>query len=243
MITSGDIRHVWLIWWRSVDRTIKTRYNGSYMKKNQIVTIAIIAIVGLLGIFLLMNRSKSLPTGQTPTQNNGGIETSTKDSIANLLTRTGSVQCTYSFTPPDGTASSGNVYVSGGKMHGEFKSTVAGKESTISMINDGSYSYTWGTDMPEGIKIKNPEVKADQPVTNESTKYVDPNQQYDFKCSPWNADSGKFTPPSTVTFRDFSAMMQGVQNKAGTTKDSQCAACASLTGDPLAQCKKALGCN
>lgn len=206
------------------------------------LAIGAVVILILLGLFLTLNKKTSSPTGQTPNQETGKMET-TKGSIANLLARTGSTKCTYSYTPSGTPPSSGTVYVANGKMNGEFQTVVAGKQTTMYMINDGTYSYTWGGDMPEGIKMKNPETSVTPPpTTNETTKYVNTSLEYDFKCGPWITDTSKFTPPTTITFRDMSAMMENVQKQMGTTDKSQCGACASLTGDAQAQCKKALGC-
>ena len=72
----------------------------------------------------------------------------------------------------------------------------------------------------------------------------------------WNGDASKFERPAGVEFMDMSAMMQGAMGggmggAAGTLpegatmddiKGTQCAACASLTGDAQAQCLAALGC-
>lgn len=207
------------------------------MKLPKIIYV-VVAVLLLLLAFFLMRRAVSVSN----TSKTSGNAELTKESIADLLTRTDSIQCQYTHTLQAGITSSGTVYVSGGKMNGEFQTMVSGKESTIHVINDGTYSYTWGTDLPQGIKIKSPKVKTELPTSNETTKYVDPNLKYDFQCNPWVVDNKMFTPPQSVAFRDMSAIIEDTQKKVGTMQQSQCAACANLTGETQAQCKKTLNC-
>ena len=204
------------------------------------IAIAGFIILALLAVLFFVKRNPSSTGGlQTPST----TSETTKDTLANLLTQNGSVKCEYSYTPKDGEKTSGKMYVSNGMMNGEFKTMMNGKESLVYMINDGTYSYTWGTGMPEGIKFKNPTEITGQPVSNESNKYVDLNQQYDYKCSSWSKDNGKFAPPTDVKFNDVSSMMKQTQDKNGMMKQTQCATCDSLSGDAQTQCKTTLGCN
>jgi hypothetical protein len=167
-----------------------------------------------------------------------------KNSLMGLMGMGKNLQCDFNYETAGKAGSKGSVYVSGKKVHGEFTSEVNGKESTMHMIQDGEYSYVWGSAMPEGIKMK---VAADTNTgANTSTgtsQYFDPQQQMDFNCKPWSVDASKFAVPTNVTFRDMSAMMMPTGGTNGAAmKAGQCAACAQLQGEAKTTCEKQLGC-
>jgi hypothetical protein len=77
---------------------------------------------------------------------------------------------------------------------------------------------------------------------------VNMSQKSNYSCNPWSVDQSKFTVPTTVTFTDYSAMMQGVGAGAnpGTSmqgSQSECSQCNQIpAGAARTQCLTALKC-
>jgi hypothetical protein len=172
-----------------------------------------------------------------------------KKSLKDLFSAGIAQQCTY--TAPSNT--SGKVYISSGKMRGDFTAQVDAKPVATHMIVDGQTSYVWMEDQTTGFKMTfsspSPAVPTGSPSSPQGQ--MDVNQQVDVTCLPWVADTSFFTLPSGVDFKDFSSMMvppsgakKIVPNVTGTTdmRAQQCSACDQLSGDAAAQCKSALGC-
>jgi hypothetical protein len=173
----------------------------------------VIVIIVIVGAMYLMNKSSGgsgAPTDQTAVQpvattstaQNAAAPTSAtanpatgSGTIASLMAM-GSVTCTVNVAGTN--PSSGTVYVSGGKMRGDFTTTIQGKSMHASMINDGTYMYSWSTMAPEGVKIK---VTAGAAASGASAHAgVNPSTNVNYNCSPWTVDAGQFTPPSAISF-------------------------------------------
>lgn len=206
-------------------------------------------IIVILLLFLFIPRKTEAPSDQignaTDTATAGEV---VQDTLAGLIGMGKNVQCSFSYEQ-DGVNSQGVIYISGKKMRGEFVSAIQGANQDTSMIQNGEYSYIWGSAMPKGIKMK-ASGSAGDTVDTESKKYFDPDKALDYSCKPWSVDDGMFTPPADVTFEDLSAMMEslpgantGVATGMPDLKNAQCAACDNLSGDAAAQCKSALNCN
>ena len=217
------------------------------------IILAILIIAGLVWYFNSKKGGdeyavKSTSSGdQTQPAASGNQPMSLKD----LMAGGGAKKCTFTFSQNANTQSQGTVYVAGGKMSGDFSVTVNGKQQMSHMINDGTTVYTWVDGMGSGFKMAASASENQQtpPAGQNSTQSVDPNSKYDYNCSNWSVDNNEFTPPSSVTFTDFSAMMkQNTSSSAGTGASagasgsaSQCAAC-NNAGSAKAQCLAALHC-
>lgn len=170
-------------------------------------------------------------------------------SLKDLLSAGVAQKCTFSSTSESG-SSEGTTYISGGKVRGDFTTVASGKTMVSHMISDGKTSYIWTDGEKNGFKM----TVSDQPTaTGAKTDYTggsstnsaaDLNQQADYKCSGWVTDGSYFTPPTTVTFTDFSQMYAPTSNapSQGSGSSSQCSYCNSLTGDDKTQCLTALKC-
>lgn len=218
--------------------------------KNQKMILGIGAIIiAILAVLFLIPKKSQAPTIGDETANTQQINDSgnlVQNTLSGLLAMGKNSECTFSYDE-NGVKSQGTIYLSGKKIRGDFSNTVQGKQQESSMINDGEYTYFWGSDMPQGVKMK---ISGDQvKATEETKKYYDPDRAVNYDCKSWNVNNAYFTAPSNVTFTDFSEMMEGLPTGMGKVtgmpdlKASQCAACDSLSGDAKTQCKTALGCN
>ncbi len=214
----------------------------------------ILAIVALILLVLVFFGSKGKKTDETQTTKTTektavtNVETSESDFKGNLmdLFKAGkNMKCTYSNTT-DEFSISGTTYIAGNKMRMDATTTMEDKTSIEShMVSDGTWMYSWSAAMPQGIKMKIDtqltESQTNPDTTNNTDNYAKTFQEdYDFKCTNWNADNGKFEIPANITFTDFSEMTKPtVQNG----QNNACSACNYMQdADAKAQCMSALGC-
>lgn len=180
--------------------------------------LGIIAVIILLlaagGIFLSQNKSATnTSTSITPTK----TENKTS-SLLDLLNLGKDQRCTFK-TIADKTTSEGTLYIAGGKIRGDFKTTVDGKEELTSMIRVGDTNYIWGSTLPTGIKMT---ISLDKISSNEkANQYFNPTQKSNYNCAPWNVDLSVFTPPANIKFTDMTNLLMpketGTQTKTNTT--------------------------
>jgi len=203
---------------------------------NKKVIAAVVILLVLIGGYFGYTKLKggSITTPGTTTES-GGMK-----SLKDLLSLGVTQKCTFSQTGGSGT-SEGTTYVSGGKVRGDFTTTSSGKTMITHMISDGKTSYIWTEGEKTGFKMTAIEASpstvqtgsADTPVNSQA----DLDQKADYKCSGWTTDGSLFTPPTNVTFTDFSQMLNP------SAAPSQCSYCDSLTGDDKTQCMAAFKCN
>lgn len=171
-------------------------------------------------------------------------------SLKDLLSSGVAQKCTYSTTDESGT-SEGTTYVSGGKVRADFTTVMSGKTTKSHMITDNKTSYVWTDGEKNGFKttISEEDAKADTSVSSDaefSQSGASLNEKVDYKCSGWVVDGSFFTPPSNVTFTDFSQLFAPTPapaQGAGSSSSSQCSYCDSLAGEDKTQCLAALNCN
>lgn len=205
---------------------------------------AIVIIAVALGIWLFSGQS--LPGGVS---NSASPVAGTQNtSLKNLLASQSPQSCTFS-TAAAQTSSQGIVYVAGGKMRGDFTSTVDGKGVKSHMIVMDNTSYVWSDAMPQGVKMSF-DTMATQ-TGNSPQGSVDPNATTNYDCSSWSTDVSMFVLPAGITFQDLSNLP--ASGSAGTSAtgsagagvgaSQQCAACNQITdSNAKAQCLAALHC-
>jgi hypothetical protein len=82
---------------------------------------------------------------------------------------------------------SGQIYMSAGRVRGDFSTVVEGNEVKSHMYTDGREMYFWMDGSNSGFKSSltvTPSPEAGKPA-NEN---VDLDRQSDFKCGPWTPD-------------------------------------------------------
>ena len=172
-----------------------------------------------------------------------------KSSLKDFMTMTTDQQCEFKDSE---TGNSGTVYVSNGKMRGDFISDVNGKQAASHMINDGTTAFIWMDDQATGFKTNLEAIEKMSGQTGVS-QTVDINKPVDFTCSSWTVDQAKFAVPVEIRFSDMSQMMEDAMKRMPSTMPTSpvasgnsqvaCAACDSLEGEAVTQCKTALKCN
>lgn len=221
------------------------------MNRNLIITIIVVALVGLTTGYYFINQKK---VNETPSQTatDSGIPSPSsvmeKASLKSFMTMSGTQKCDFS---DQDMGSSGVVYIDSGKVRGDFNANVSGETTVTHMINDGKNAYIWMDDQETGFKTTLEAVEQMSGQTGVSQS-VDINKQVDYKCESWNPDSSKFTVPSERKFTDMSKMMENAAkmmeksspNTSLTPEENAaaCSACNSVTGDSKTQCLKALNC-
>ena len=161
-------------------------------------------------------------------------------SINELIAKGQDLMCTYSTVDEQGNDNSGTVYLSNGRMSGDFTLTTPGQEPVNShVINDGQYQYSWQEGDEEGYKLSLDQ--SDQQMADDSQEQgedgVNQDQNFDFNCQNWNVDEGRFVPPSNINFIDFTSQVQQAQENAADALEE---ACSGLTGEARDACEAAL---
>lgn len=209
-------------------------------KNTPLIAGAIVIIIAVLvGGYLVMNK-KSTGTSQessTASQDQKSKDSgSVKNSIKSLLAGGKNVSCSVRY-PMGETSLEGKVYVSANKMRGDYATTIDGKVMETHMISDGTYSYSWSSGTPQGVKMKIDEAQtAASPVAGQQQQ-VDIDQQVDMDCASWGVDNSMFTPPADVKFMDLSSITKPVSSPAnqGTQQLKQDSSVCDQITDPAAK--------
>ena len=240
------------------------------MKKNLI--IALIAIIVAVGIFIFLQKQKptSVPeavqqqTAEQAAQPQGDGMRSLRD----LLALGTSQKCTFA-SNVEGQQSEGTVYISGGKVRGDFASRVSANGALVMshMIIEGNTMKMWQDGESMGMVMTIPQGGDVPQQTGEKSLSYD--EKVDYQCAPWIIDGSVFVAPTTVMFHSMDQMMQhsmpaggGAAGDAGMMegmepmnmdmgaaaggvelKERQCRLCEDVTGaEAKAQCKAAFQC-
>jgi len=212
------------------------------MNKKLVPVIIVIVLLLLGGGAYVMMHKSAAPASMTaanPTET--AAPAGQTGTLKSLLTA-GTQTCT--FTSDKG--ASGTVYVSGGKMRGDFSSTTQGQTVNGHMILDSGYSYIWTDTMKQGFKVALP---TGTPTGTPNNQAMDINQNVTYSCKPWVADASKFTLPADITFGTLTIPNAAAPTTAGTSgtgvqaPSSACAACANIPAGPAqTACKTQLHC-
>jgi|GEM_PF-712260 len=234
------------------------------MKKAKLIPILILILIVIgLGAFFFTGQGKK--TDQAADTQKGQMVDKTKETkkdesftgtLTDLLKMGKSVKCTGSFSDEESSMEM-VVYTSGEKSYSETSFMAAdGENMKTYSIFDSEWLYTWNDQgMATKMKVSDMEDLAkDLPAGEETEEAVESSEEYqndfDYKCSAWIVDNGKFTPPSDLEFTDLTQVMQEISEYAGTGEDDEtgdpmkaaCAACAMLPIDEQAECKANLSC-
>lgn len=162
---------------------------------NKTLIYVIVGVVVIGGILALTMSQKSTPDTDTNDQN--------QSTLKELLAMEGSQKCTVS-SKTDTSESSGEVFVSGGMMRGNFTSIAANQTMESHMIVKSNTSYIWTDTMPQGFMMK-----LEETTSTEGTdpQVVDVNQKYTYDCDDWTTDEKVFELPSEINFMDAAQLI------------------------------------
>lgn len=210
--------------------------------KNKTVLIVIVLFLLLGGgAYVMMNKSKPAPASPATTEAKPTETTTTASQVKGTLKSllTAGVPQTCSFT--NDTGASGSVYVSGGKMRGDFQTTNQGKTFSGHMIIDSGYTYIWSDALSRGMKMAMSDVQPTGTATNSQS--MDVNQTVSYSCKPWIPDASVFTLPANVTFTTFTMPTGAMTTGTASVPSNACAACSNLPAGPAqTACKTQLHC-
>lgn len=218
------------------------------MNKNILIGIgAIVIIAGGAWFFASNNGSTDTDiNGTDDTMEQFEEESLSAKTLRELLISGKSLTCDFSHEE-DGIEQTGTVYIDGERVRGDFFLGLEDSDEEAHMIRDKEWVYTWGGpfgDEGEGLKVAVREVETDN---NEVGEYkedtFDIDKETDYACRSWRADEEKFTPPSDITFREFSFSAALKEAAAGVDIELNCNVCDQAPGEEAqAQCRQALGC-
>lgn len=211
------------------------------MNKMYGVYAAVAVVVVGLGAWMLLGTHDGSKAAMRTDEENAQVSAMGSGTMADIMARGGSWKCEVSYKGPTGDTK-GMTYVAGGKVRGDFEATVPqiGKMQ-MHMISDAQNAYTWTSMMKTGFKMA---ITGQKPEENTASNTQDfYHQNYEYQCSPWNADMSLFALPTDITFNDMSA---GAKASAGTTAaptGPSCATCDMIpAGEARTQCRTALKC-
>jgi hypothetical protein len=225
------------------------------------VTIGVLVLITLIisgaGFTWFKNNSQTssapLPSSVLQSSSNPtpSIESDTRLALKDIFASSKTQKCTFSDTT---SGSSGTVYISDGKMRGDFISAIQGQTVTSHMIVDNQISYVWSDASTQGVKLSYEKIEqlttATASAQSSGNKMpISLDQKVSYQCEAWVSDPAVLSLPSTVKFIDFSSLIpqikaSGSASGAATidSKSAACQACDQLTGATRDQCRKALSC-
>lgn len=197
-----------------------------------IVVVLLLAIGG--GALVLSKRNNSEVSTQTAVETTSPMNPSAEAprTIKELLTYTGTQQCSFSTE-----GNTGQVYMSGGKMRGDFTITIPQGNTDSHMIVDGQTVYIWSENQTNGLKITS-DVIGEFDTPNQAA-VIDPNQDMNFSCSSWTVNQSIFVPPTSITFAELDSSLKVDGNAPPSIS---CSTCDTMPESARADCRAAL-CN
>lgn len=149
----------------------------------------------------ILNNTKSPSTvPSTPTTEKGVPNASTYHS---LLTQKGSYECDYSQVQSDG-QSNNVIYISDGRLRGEFRKLSGNTSQANLMVYDGHYLYQWAEGQTKGTRtVLSALSQLPLVIPRDLTSggiYGDSYQSVGWDCHSWIPVKSLLAPPSYVTF-------------------------------------------
>jgi len=206
--------------------------------------LGVVAVIVIAGAFL-MNRQNVPLTTNNSSENSVILDETVEQaqapqSLRDLMDLSANQMCTFS----DEAGNSGTVYIGGGKMRGDFVSTMNDQAPGTHMVLNNSNIYTWFDGGEEGFKVSLAEIEKLSNFGEDDQKSVNLDEPKNFDCSPWTVDNSMFNLPD-IEFRDLGSLTAPGTTENGATGDMkaiQCGACNSLPAENQEQCRQILGC-
>jgi len=226
------------------------------MEQNKLVIGGVVLVlIFIVGGYLMAGRADapSELIGDNNTEQSLGdrMVDSAKMSLSGMLALGQSQTCTFSDSS-NGTESNGTVYMSGGKMRGDFTSSARGQIETTHMISDGKESRIWIDGQADGYLMKMPEntdttASPDTPISSDGTTQMPIDMNDDasnYNCTSWRTDASVFVPPANVDFISMEDMMKGMMpGVASPSAGAQGGGSAGYGGSYDATSMKAMQCS
>ncbi|NUM25670.1 MAG: hypothetical protein HUU49_03550 [Candidatus Buchananbacteria bacterium] len=224
------------------------------MNKNIIIGIIALLIIALIagGVYWMMSIKN-----QSGNTNMVLDETIPGKSLRELLTSPTPQRCTFAETN-ETAKNEGVVFIGGGKMRGDFSSTINGQMFNSHMISTNNKINFWLNGQTQGFMMGLDQTDSAQ--ATDATR-VDIDKKMTVDCEPWQLDETKFELPAEVTFTDLEATIQkmmptvpttdgalnvnaGSKTQATTDKtiSAECLACDQAPVEAQQRCRQAFNC-
>lgn len=236
---------------------------------NKVVIAVSVAVLLLAGVsFFYFSQNKSVDETQNSLggilkSNGGDSKENTVTHLQEIMTSGKDQKCTFSFEDEDGTSTKGTTYISKGAIRTDFSTTNSdGSEENGGMILNNNSMSTWDNKSGQGVTmdISQSETNTETAEDTNNKKqeidkledYMNPDEDVEYNCSNWRADTKIFTLPSNIKFLDFnensiipSVMQKDPENMeeidtSGVQID--CSFCDSLPQEAVDSCRVNMGC-
>ena len=132
--------------------------------------------------------------------------------LASLMNRGESLECTISYQVTNSPAVEGTYFVNDGRIRGDFITTVPemGGDVLSSLIMADGEMYSWSDigGQQYGVKVVLSETSEAATTPQGVTPPVPNDATVVYDCRPWLiVDNSIFEPPSSVLFQDYSSVM------------------------------------
>lgn len=187
-----------------------------------ITVVVLLLLAG--GAYAMQNKKSSAPGSQTSNQSMGEAK-----EFAAAMQSGKPTTCTI--------AKDNNTMeylLKNKKMRANITTKVEDKTTTSHMINDLAYLYMWQDGAGQGSKMAIPTEEETKAMADKAKQYQVENQTpkldseadydgfknqgYSINCVTGNIDDSMFTPPTSITFVDPTAMMKQVAPNGTTGK-------------------------
>ncbi|HEV7702226.1 MAG TPA: hypothetical protein VGO63_02165 [Candidatus Paceibacterota bacterium] len=166
-----------------------------------LISVLVLALVIVGGYFIVKANKGGYAAPTVSTEENTSdtsnipAQSGKKIAFSEFVKQGGSYKCDVKQAMSD-FENSGVVYMSGGKIRGDFSTIAEGRPIDSSFVVKDGYTYMWSSALPTmGFKVK---VNADATASGE---YNWQEGVGDYNCEPWTADEATFTLPASVTFK------------------------------------------
>lgn len=176
------------------------------MNKNLLILGAVVLVIAIGG-YLFLNRNPQV----SPTTNNPQNIEEMSNIVMSAFEGNGSVKCTF-----QDESSQGTVFIKNGMMRMESAGTAGAQNGNVILKNDTM--WFWENESTEGFMMENvsqyqndPDISEEYKVDAESVR--DEIEKKDASCVEENIADGVFEVPASVTFKNYSSMMEDVQTQ------------------------------
>jgi len=181
-----------------------------------VVVIGGIILITLFGSNPVHNKSANTQTGDDTSEVEPVDATrevfSGQGTLASLIARAESLECSITYTAPDGPEVTGTYFVHNGQIRGDFLTTVpelGGEVLSSIIIADGAvYSWSDIAGQMYGVKVLAPETEVDMTTPDTIRAPIADDAPVSYECRLWTAiDNSIFQPPSSVLFQDMTSVL------------------------------------
>ena len=182
---------------------------------NKLIPVVLVVLLLLVGggIYLATQTKK-----ETPKENNTNVKNQQEGkedvftSIKDALSKSLSLECTYK--DEDGIET--KTYVKAGAVRVDATKAGGGDEAYSQVIFKDNKMYSWNPMTKKGIMFELKPVEVSPSAQKETgddkgESFLADLEKYKDSCKPAVVADSLFTPPSDVSFEDFSKMMESVK--------------------------------